>query len=181
MCAKWNGEYDVGLLLRELQDSRTYNEATGEFQGFEGCNPFEDVLAVLHSCVDFARYMTEIDRSGVIYGSVLAAGLLDEMTPYALIAEINRRERDFWRRDERAFVLASSISIRPPNPLANTSVSGHRVTFGRSLPERFAREHAKVRKWGQNDIFGEPPNLWSVTKRYSPVRVAVRARSDHEA
>jgi hypothetical protein len=72
MCAKWNGEYNVGLLLRELQDSRTYNDATGQFQGFEGWNPFEDVLAVLHSCVDFARYMTEMDRSSIIYDSVFA-------------------------------------------------------------------------------------------------------------
>jgi hypothetical protein len=181
MCAKWNGEYDVGLLLRELQDSRTYNDATGQFQGFEGWNPFEDVLAVLHSCVDFARYMTEMDRSSIIYDSVFALGHLNEMTPDALIADMNRRERDYWQRDERRFVLTTSISVRPPNPLANTSISGHWITFSRRLPKRFAREHAKVTDWGRKDIFGDPPNLWSIIKGYSPVRVSVRARSDCEA
>jgi len=181
MCAKWNGEYDVGLLLWELQDSRTYNEATGEFQGFEGWNPFEDVLAVLHSCVDFARYIIEMDRSSIIYESVFAVGHLDEMTPDALIAEMNRRERDYWQRDERAFVLTTSISIRSPNPLANTSISGHRITFGDRLPRRFAREHAKVREQGRHVIFGELPKWWSMIRGYLPARVSVRARSNHEA
>ena len=181
MCAKWNGEYDVGLLLRELQDSRTYNDATGEFQGFEGWNPFEDVLAVLHSCVDFALHMTEMDRSIIIYDSVIAAGYLDKMTPDALIADMNRRERDYWQRDERRYVLTTSISARPSNPLANTSISGHRITFGTYLPKRFAREHAKVRERGRSVIFGEPPEWWSMIRGYSPVRVSVRARSEYEA
>jgi hypothetical protein len=122
-----------------------------------------------------------MDRSSIIYQSVFAVGHLDEMTPDALIAEINRRERDFWRQEERRFVLTTSISVKPPNPLANASVLGHRITFSRHLPKRFAREHAKVRDWGRKDIFGEPPNLWSLVKGYSPVRVSVRARSDFEA
>lgn len=124
MCAKWNGEYNIELLLRELQGSRTYNETTGEYQGFEGWNPFEDVLAVLSSSVDFAHYLTELDRSSIIYRSVFAVGHHDEMKPDALIAEINRRERDHLRQDERSFVLTTSMSIRPPNPLANTGISG---------------------------------------------------------
>ncbi len=136
---------------------RTYDEATGAFQGFEGWNPFEDVLAVLHSCIDFSRYMTELDRSSIIYKSVFAVGHLDQMTPDTLLAEINRRERDFWRQDERRFVLTTSIWVRPPNPLANASISGHRITSGALLPRRFVRGHAKVAKWGGNDIFGELP------------------------
>jgi hypothetical protein len=122
-----------------------------------------------------------MDRSSIIYGSVLAAGRnLDEMTPDALIAEISRRERDYWRREERRFMLTTSISGRPPNPLANTSISGKWITFG-DLPKRFAKEHEVVREQGRRVIFGEPPRWWSVTQGYSPVRVAVRARSEHEA
>lgn len=125
--------------------------------------------------------MTEMDRSSIIYNSVFAVGHLKEMTPDALIAELNKRERDFWRQDERRFVLTTSISVRPINPLANASVSGHRITFGKYLPKRFAMEHVKVTERGRRDIFGEPPDLWSIVKGYSPVRVSVRARSDHEA
>jgi hypothetical protein len=103
------------------------------------------------------------------------------MTPDVLIAEINRREGDFWRLDERRFVLTTGISVRLTNRLANRSVSGHRITFNGRLPKRFAKEHAEVMEQGRNDIFGEPPNPWSIVKGYSPVRVSVRARSDNEA
>src|SRR3712207_3925585 len=101
--------------------------------------------------------MTELNRSSTIYKSVFAVGHLDQMTPDTLLAEINRRERDSWRQNERRFVLTTNILVRPPNPLANTSISGHRITSEALLPRRFVSGHAKVTKWGRNDIFGEPP------------------------
>ena len=177
MCAKWVPGYDVNLLMAELARTRSHDASTGDFRGFESWH-FDDVEGVLLTCVSFSPDMPEVDRSGILFHSALEVGKSKVMTPKAYIAEVSKRERNYWRQKERRFVLTTSISIRPPNPLRSTRISNCHLTFGARLPPRFEKEHAKASDQGRSAIFGDPPKAWPRMRGYSPVRVSVRAPTE---
>ena len=177
MCATWASGYDVSLLIDELARIRSYDASTGSFQGFKGWH-FDDVEGVLLTCVHFSPDMPEVDRSGILFHSSLEIGKSKTMAPKAFIAEVSKRERNYWRQKERRFILTTSISIRPPNPLRSARISNCHLTFGARLPPRFEKEHAKAKDQGRSAIFGDPPKAWPRMQGYSPVRVSVRAPTE---
>lgn len=142
MCAKWNREeYDPDLLASELQSLRVVDEVSKEvsFRGFL----FEDVVAVVHSAIKFEKAIYEREQWIIVYRSVTSAAKAGNLTRQSLIAEISRREDEFDRRPYTKFVLTTSLSVSYFESLTKREISGHRLTFGLRLPERFRQEHEK--------------------------------------
>lgn len=166
------------MLARRLEGSRQ-EAAGGGAVTFAGDPLFEDAALVVESGVEFVAEIPESDRRGIVSAALFATP--PPVTLDSLIAEINRRARDFLREPEQAYVLVSSISARYSTELRQSEVSGRRMYFRRSLPRRFRAGYGQAVDRTRRNLLGPLPDPIRPGERYTPVWIHTRGRSHWEA
>lgn len=177
--ARWKREgYDPELLARRLEGSRQESSGGGAVT-FAGDPLFEDAALVVESGIEFVADIPESDRRGIVGVALFAAPA--PLTSDSLIAEINRRARDFLREPEQAYVLVSSISARYFAELRRSEVSGHRMYFRQGLPRRFRAGHGQAKNRTGRNLLGPLPDPARPGERYTAVWIHTRGRSHWES
>jgi hypothetical protein len=115
----------------------------------------------------------EIERRNTIHDGVGAAIKCafgkHSVTSKSLRSEIARCTRSFLSQPDRAYVLATSLTMRQPTHLSHLAFDGVRFSFAEKLPKRFS--HA-----GMN----YPPEAKAphdLPHNYMTVRVRLNGRS----
>lgn len=172
MCASWNNEYDPGVLVDGLNARKT-TDSSGRV-GFSGWE-VNDYLTVLRSSVSFSAKLPEMERRRIINQALFAVAQTGTVTTKTLIAKISKSENSFLALPYKRFVIATSISIRYSDLLTPKQVSGARITFSASLSKRFERARIGTLERARRNDVTDPP------RKYTQVRVSIRARSESEA
>jgi hypothetical protein len=197
VCAKWKG-YDPEPLVAALNHAKEPDPISNRivFPSFV----YDDVIAVMHSAVEFREWVPEFERGEIFRDAVdavgQAAGAKGKITSKALIWQVSQLERRFLQLPRRRFVMATSLTMRHTDVPRRVDLSGCRITFRPYLTGRISLEHRKAAE-ERSDLFpnglpgtySTPPTRefaqkWiSVPPRlaYTAVRVSVWARSEHEA
>lgn len=182
MCAKWSGDFNIGLLVETINDHAQKDPITGRVSFDKSDGMFDDALAVLESSVGFDEAIPESIYRGLTFRSMVAIAESRPFTAKAFMDELNRQEQGYKKTPSQRYVLTTSLSARNfSNSLSQTGVSGTRITFGEQLPKRFRAEHERMRKYGRNAVFGELPKYTNIMRRYTFARVSLWAKSEIEA
>jgi len=170
MCAKWNSDYDFGLLITGLETLRVTDTAgQAAFSGYE----YEDYMSVLQSAVRFSARLPETERRRIVRTAVFAALRSGTLTSKRVIAEISKQEKGFLGLQLKRFVLATSLSISYFNSIGSRQTHNARITFSLSLPKAFDRSSLLKRALRQG--------ITELPRDYTQVRISLRGRSEFEA
>jgi hypothetical protein len=182
VCAKWSGDFNIGLLLETINDRKQKDPTAGRVSFDRGDGKFNDALAVLESSVGFDEAIPESMYRGLTFRSLVAVAESKTLTAKAFMDELSRQEQAYKVKAPKRYVLTTSMSARNlSDSLSRTGISDTRITFGERLPETFRVEHEQMRQRGRNVLFGDLPKFTGMMRRYTFVRVSVWAKSEIEA
>ena len=182
MCAKWSGDFNIGLLLETINDRKQRDPATGALSFDLSDGMFDDALAVLESSVGFDEAIPESMYRGLTFRSMVAVAESKTLTAKAFMEELSRQEQAYKRTPPHRYVLTTSLSARNfSDLLSHTGIAKTRITFGERLPKLFQVEHERMRQYGRPVLFGELPTYMNMGRRYTFARVSVWAKSEIEA
>ncbi len=157
--------FDLDSILKRLQKSRS---PEGGYNGFE----FDEALSILASAVPRPSRIATVDWENILRKTLLDAadkGVLDRAS---FDGTLRNAEAWHWKKDERTFVLATTLSTRYGGHLRRLRFGTSTLTFSRQFPKRFDRSPL-------DGIPGWPPA--PDPPEFVRVRVAVQARSVHQA
>ena len=137
-----DGKYDIAVLAKRLEQSRTEAEdGNVSFSSFD----FHDIHAVLGSSLVLDNGIPRYEQQGIIQSAMFAAGKAGTITKASLLREVSTAECAYMRQPVRPFVVATSLSFKWFSKLRRTSVDGNAVTFSSTLPARFRFESIRDR------------------------------------
>jgi hypothetical protein len=176
VCAEWSGNFNIGLLLKTINDHKKEDPITGSVSFDLSDGMFNDAIAVLESSVKFDEAIPESMYRALTFHSIAAVVKSKVLTAKAFMDELSRREQAYKRTPSQRYVLTTSLSATNlSDSLSHTGISETRITFGERLPKLFRVEHERMRQNGRHVLFGDPPSY------YTFARVSVWAQSEIEA
>ena len=133
-----------------------------------------DALLELDSATEFAEPITEHDRREILH-EALTATLSRGLDANALLSQVREAERSYLARPLTPFVVATSLSIRPPaRPIRTKVGESTTITISARHPSRIAAARLAI----DRPPIPEPDRF---PHGYSAVRVRVNARTVYQA
>jgi hypothetical protein len=135
--ARWDRKYNPSVLVQELEKSRSINsEGKAQFGGFG----IMTISPKLEAMLSMNPEITLEDKHEIVQQSIFNVGNSGALSPKAILAEINRFERDYSSSCEQNYILATSLSVNKDfHKLPNVQIDKNRITFSASLPKSFAK------------------------------------------
>jgi hypothetical protein len=125
---------------------------------------FEEISSVLESAIDFRPEIPEIDRRGILFEAIRAAGKAT-LSPATLENHLKGCENDYLSRRKEQFVLASSLSIRNTLPSSRHFLNSCQIRLTKRLPPRFSR--AAIEDRAVSLVSEAPENLMQLVATVS--------------
>lgn len=177
--ARWRQDgFDADFVAAELEKNVSPLPTGG--LNFSGTAFFDDPLIVLKTGVEFLVPISDADRSRIINDALEPALRSDDYGPRALIREINEAARDFYRKHESSYVLATGLSFKHFEDISRMESSGCRLYVRQELPRRFVKSRKEALLRSRTVVRGDYPEDVPY-ERYAAAWLHVRGRSPTEA
>jgi len=135
--AQWGKKYNPSILVQALEKSRSINnEGKVQFGGFG----IMTISPKLEAMICMNSEITLEDKHEIVQQSIFNVGNSGVLSPEAILAEINKLEKDYLSSREQNYILATSLSVNKDyHKLPNIRIDKNRITFSASLPKSFIK------------------------------------------
>jgi hypothetical protein len=170
MTASWKQGFDIGHLTAMLEGAKE-TDANGvvHYEWFK----LERAISILQSCVEISPDIPPRQKEEILRAAINRTIRWRAIKSRELINAISSEEERFLTTSYRAYVLATSLSIRYFPELRPIVAGSGRISFSERLPRHFEQ--------GETVADAERSLGLKTPPAFTRVRVAVKGRSDIEA
>ena len=171
MCAKWKDGFTPEIVASRFDDIKQVKDDKVSFTGFG----YELYHSMLESMLDYDSKIPFFTQRGLQRKAIKIAASKGTITHKTMLRFINKEERDYLAQDKNDFVLLSHVTIRNNIILPRFVIDGSVISFSRSIPKHFNKDHYDHPKHTRTYYWTDLP------KNSQCVRIRVSARDEHEA
>jgi len=171
MCAKWKEGFTPEILASRFEDIKQVDKDKVSFKGFG----YELYHAMLESMVDYDSKIPFFTQRGLQRKAIKKAASMGTITHNTILRFINEEEKLYLAQEKKDFVLLSHVTIRNNLILPRFVIDGSAITFSRSIPKHFNKDHYDHPEHTRTYYWTDFP------KGSQCVRIRVSARDEHDA
>lgn len=172
MSVSWKKQFDPSQLAQYIEENRTVDgSGRVSFEPFR----FTEHEVLLYSMLEFADSIPEVDARRMVHQAILKTAEKGAVTANALLAAVNRLEKDYSARPLERYVMITSLSLGQFASLRRCRFGNTIIIFEPSAPPRYQRAASHLTALARETLFADPPT------DYLSTRVHVSARSEFQA